>query len=103
MAPINNPRPIAPSFSKNNRRAFDSADAARQEFLLSWSLQPGASWKHGWTESAEEEEEEREAEMKKDDGFGTRMDNVRRRLLGVLGVDRKAAEVRAIISQEPLL
>lgn len=69
------------------RRAFGSADDARHDTLLSWALKKGVGRDEGGREDS--------ALGLSDDGcFTNRMIDVRRRLLDVLGMDRKRVEVR---------
>ena len=67
------------------RRAFDSADYARHDLLLSWALKKGVGRDQG---------RENSSQGLYDDGcFTNRMSDIRRRLLDVLGLHRKNVEV----------
>ncbi|CAM9176082.1 unnamed protein product, partial [Hapterophycus canaliculatus] len=71
--------------SSSSRRAFGSADDARHDMLLSWALKKGVGRDHG--------EREGSALGLYDDGcFTNRMSDIRRRLLDVMGIDRKKVE-----------
>lgn len=75
----------AGGFVALRRRAFDSADCARHDLLLSWALKKGVGRDQGREESSQ---------GLYDDGcFTNRMSDIRRRLLDVLGLHRKDVEV----------
>ncbi|CAN0062116.1 unnamed protein product, partial [Laminaria digitata] len=83
--------------SSSSRRAFGSADSTRRELLQHWALKPGA-WRERTPTGSREGEGRRggegEGEGEDDSGsFASRMSDIRRRLLGVLGMDHNTAEV----------
>ncbi|CAM9784331.1 unnamed protein product [Ectocarpus sp. 4 AP-2014] len=71
--------------SSSSRRAFGSADDARHDLLLTWALKKGVG--------RDQTRDDSTRELYDDGGFTNRMSDVRRRLLDVLGMDRKTAEV----------
>ncbi|CAN0071799.1 unnamed protein product, partial [Ectocarpus fasciculatus] len=71
--------------SSSSRRVFGSADDTRHDLLLTWALKKGVGRDQGRDDSTRE--------LYDDGGFTNRMSDVRRRLLDVLGMDRKTVEV----------
>lgn len=70
------------------RRAFGSADDARHDLLLNWALKKGVGRDKGREDSSQ---------GLYDDGcFTNHMNDIRRRLLNVLSMDRKKVEVSVL-------